>query len=139
VNVVWLLSATLLACVFIFVKMGVDLFTYRLRIGIFAGVTCQKAVGGVKVICSGRCPFKVLTVLCFVVCLTHLLLLAGDIEVNPGPGPAAAADDTSLVRKRRLCQSKACAVPSCTNNRRQQPRLSYFRFPTHRFGSMPAC
>lgn len=68
--------------------MGVDLRTYRARIGTFSACTAPKSFRHVQsrvqlTTISALCPRP--SLLLALTCLTLLLLCAGDVEANPGP------------------------------------------------------
>lgn len=67
--------------------MGVDIATYRVRIGSFRNCCRKKIADAERPYAESRllcvlCPKPSLALL---ICLTLLLLCAGDIEANPGP------------------------------------------------------
>jgi len=105
--------------------MGVDLQTYRSRIGSFnsrhclsCGLPSSVTADVADVVSSGI--LGALFAQCIELLLI-LLLLAGDVELNPGPHVTE--------RKRGRPTSMTCAVPNCGNKRRTRPDISYFHFP----------
>jgi hypothetical protein len=93
--------------------MGVDISTYRIRIGMFRG----SMVGSRRKeqLIEYQVPILFLVVL--TMSTLALLIVCGDIEVNPGP-----PSDTSSCR--RYC----AACEKCSSNH----CVSYFRFPLDR-------
>jgi len=106
--------------------MGVDIQTYRCRIGTFncrrlsLAASVPSSSGSSSVIASGLLG-AVLAQSAELLLL--LLLLAGDVELNPGP-PVQSAQ-----RKRGRPTGKTCAVPNCVNKRATRADISYFHFP----------
>lgn len=95
-----------------FGKMGVDLAVYRARIGLYCSVGQKRSVS------VGHRTKQVLishTAVAFLF-VSLALLLCGDIESNPGPGP----------RKERQCVA-------CYAKELETPNTRFFSFPMNRF------
>ena len=88
-----------------------ELCNYRLRIGYFIQYNRNKSKVKPRLLAIKVCRLK----LCLIVTITFLniLVLCGDIEVNPGP-----------KTKRKICA--VCLLPQS-----DKEGVSYFSFPLH--------
>jgi hypothetical protein len=94
--------------------MGVDVMTYRLRIGTFMSSRIGCNINNVCDINDNNYLIHVRSQLQLVICIIFIsLLVCGDIEANPGPNSC-----------------KRCSV--CGIVQKEYPELSFFKFPADR-------
>ena len=63
----------------------IDVCQWRRSIGLFRGRTAYPAAKQIVVVLSEKRPTLKVGIVCFISLLTLVLLLAGDVERNPGP------------------------------------------------------
>ena len=88
--------------------MGVDLCTYRGRIGRFGGGRLVGGDGTLAILSTLYCSMVLSgnTTLAVKVCLCYLLII-GNVEQNPGPNPATQGENSSNTTRRNLRSAKS--------------------------------
>lgn len=106
--------------------MGVDLNVYRVRIGTFTMPNkCRRTLHGYKI---GYLTVRKGLRLCVLFGL--LLVICGDVEVNPGPATGRGSVQRSQGRQTQLSFSQAAvASPPTSEPRTRQQRQQQNRFP----------
>lgn len=97
--------------------MGIDIVTYRVRIGTFSTkFKCEAPIPGKPEVV--RLVNKIVMRNCMlVVCIVTLLILAGDVEQNPSPGPGSGSNTPKA-------DSSNIATRSGSRNTKQ-PQLNF--------------
>ena len=101
--------------------MGVDLVTYRVRIGQF--IMPKKSRYRLNKLCVHQCTIK--KILRLTILFAVLVTLGGDVEKNPGPGPGQVSSKSQALKQTVSYAEAARSPPSNSSTPSPSPYLEH--------------